>query len=287
MNIRKLGLRLALYVPMLSVIILAMPARYASAAACIPAPPQAIAWWPGDANALDVAEGHHGSLAGSASFNTGKVGLSFRFDGSGWVGVPDSPAWTLGSHDFTIELWAKFNSLTGLDPLMAHTDGSGFQNKWIFWYNSTGHDRLQGVPALRFMSYDAGSALPPHDIVVAPWNPATGQWYHLAVTRSGDTYRLYINGSQVAVDTNTPALPDPTAALTIGRAEAYLLNGAIDEPAIYSRALTTQEISAIADAGGAGKCKPSYPVPEYGQTIGIIAATVSIGAIALIRKRAS
>lgn len=286
MKLARLGSHLGLCLPVLWSLAIVVPAGYASAAqSCVLAPSQAISWWPGDGQTSDIVGGHSGTLAGTATFGPGQVQQGFRFDGSGWVDVPDSPAWTLGAHDFTIELWAKFNSLTGLDPLIAHTNGGGPQSKWIFWYNSTGHDRLQGTPALRFMMDDIAGAAVPHDIIVAPWNPAIGQWYHLAVTRSSNTYRLYINGHQVATDTNSPALPDPTAQLTIGRAEAFRLNGAIDEPAIYSRALTTQEVSDIAGAGSAGKCKPTIPVPEYNWTAAAIAIVAGIGAVAFIRKR--
>ncbi len=285
MKIIRICLRFTYYLAVCSAIALVMPAEYVSAQTCTPAPPQAVSWWPGDGDTTDVIGGHGGTLAGSAAFGAGKVNKAFNFNGSGWVDIPDSSVWTLGAHDFTIELWAKFNSLTGLDPLVAHTDGGGPQNKWIFWYNSTGHDRLQGTPALRFMLDNISGIAVPHDIVVAPWNPATGQWYHLAVTRSGDTYRLYIDGSLVATDTSSEELPDPSVPLTIGRAEAFKLNGAIDEPAFYRRALTTQEISQIFDASSAGKCKPTIPIPEYGLAGGIAAATVGIGVIAFARKR--
>lgn len=283
MKIRKLCSQLALCLPIVIAATLATPARQASAQACTPNPARVISWWPGDNNATDIIGGHHGTLAGSATFGAGKVKQAFHFDGSGWVDVPDSPAWTLGNHDFTIELWANFNSLTGLDPLIAHTDGGGPQKKWIFWFNTSGHDKLQNTPALRFMMNEV--PLPGHDIVVAPWNPATGRWYHLAVTRSSDTYRLYIDGTLAATDTSPGPIPDPIASLTIGRAEAFILDGKIDEPAIYSRALTAHEISDIADAGSAGKCKPTISVPEFGWVGGAIALVAGIGIITFGRKR--
>lgn len=283
MGIKTFRLQLILCLPVLIATTLAIPSGHAHAQACAPNPLQAIGWWPGDGNTTDIAGGHQAALAGSAAFGAGKVGQAFQFNGSGWVDVADSPAWTLGAHDFTIELWAKFNSLTGLDPLIAHTDGGGPTNKWIFWYNTSGHDKLLNTPALRFMTNEASFS--GHDTVVAPWNPVVGQWYHLAVTRSGHTYTLYINGNQVATDTSPSVIPDPTAALTIGKAEAFRLNGMIDEPAIYTQALTAQKISEIFNAGDAGKCKPTFPIPEYTQASSIIATAIGAGAIAFVRKK--
>jgi uncharacterized repeat protein (TIGR01451 family) len=75
------------------------------------------------------------------------------------------------------------------------------------------------------------------------------------VTRNGSAYALYIDGVQVATATNSIAIPDPAASLTIGRAEAYFLNGLVDEVEIFNRALTASEVQAIYNAGSAGKCK--------------------------------
>src|SRR5262249_45029653 len=55
-----------------------------------------------------------------------------------------------------------------------------------------------------------------------------------------------------------------TVPVLIGLAPASLgldtnYRGALDEPAIYRRALTTAEIQAIYNAGAAGKCVPPPP----------------------------
>ena len=125
-------------------------------------------------------------------------------------------------------------------------------------FDTEGHDKQQGVPALRFhINSPHPAPVPfPHDTVVAPWNPLLGRWYHVAVTRSGSSYALYIDGAQVATDTSIFSIPDPGAPLTIGRAEGVRLNGLVDEVEIFNRALAASEIQTIFNAGSAGKCKP-------------------------------
>jgi hypothetical protein len=106
--------------------------------------------------------------------------------------------------------------------------------------------------------------LPPIDTVYYPWKPVAGQWYHVAVTRDGNIYTLYIDGAQVAKDTNYKVIPDPRYPLTIGRAEHYYFDGLIDEVEMHDRALSAEEIQAIYEAGSAGKCKPGAPDKDRG-----------------------
>lgn len=229
----------------------------ASAQTCIPAPSGLTAWWPGDGNYDDIAGGRNGTPNGVA-FTPGVVDQAFSFNGASSVDVPDDPIWTLGLNDFSIDLWVKFNSLSGRDPFISHDEGPGQLNKWIFWFDTVGHDKLQGVPALRFAIIAPGRLS--HDPVVAPWTPIVGQWYHVAVTRAGAQYSLYIDGILAATDTSTFEILDPNFVLQIGAAEHFNLNGAVDEVEIHSRALTAAEIAAIHAAGPAGKCKGVIPV---------------------------
>jgi hypothetical protein len=92
--------------------------------------------------------------------------------------------------------------------------------------------------------------------VQAPFSPNVGQWYHLAVTRNGNIYTIFVDGIQVGSDVNAVAIPNANAPLTIGQAEELgFMNGLLDEVTIYNRALTQGELQAIFNAGEAGKCK--------------------------------
>jgi len=201
-------------------------------------------WWPAEGNANDIKGNNNGTLQNGAMFAPGRVGQAFSFDGiDDFVSVPDNPSLTLGAAPFTIDLWVNFNQLTGRDPFIGHDDGGGNQNKWIFWYDTIGHG-ISG-PALRF--HINGPSIGAVDPIIAPWNPNTGQWYNVAVTRDGSTYTLYIDGAPVASATNAIAIADPSTPLTIGKAEAFFLHGLIDEVQIFHRALSAAEIEAIAN----------------------------------------
>src|SRR5579864_1271222 len=78
---------------------------------CTPPPPNMAGWWPGDGSTRDLGGGSNGVLIGGATFATGEVGQAFSFDGSsGFVQVPNDPAWNFGTADFTIDTWVNFNS---------------------------------------------------------------------------------------------------------------------------------------------------------------------------------
>jgi hypothetical protein len=222
-----------------------------TATGCVAAPAGIIAWWSGDGDAKDLVGGHDGTLINGATFASGKVGQAFSFDGNSrqYVEVPDDPAWTFGgSNAFTIELWAYLNVFTAGEPYVGYDEGPGETNKWIFW-DETGFEFHINSPSL-------GPRYP----AIGGFSPTPGQWYHFAVTRSGDTWTLYVNGGAVMSNTVSIEIPDANAPLTIGRAEEYFLNGLLDEVTIYNRALSAPEISAIAAAGEAGKCRSnSYP----------------------------
>ena len=50
----------------------------------------------------------------AAGFVTSGNGQAFSFDGfDDFVQVPDNDLWAFGSNDFTIDLWANFNSNPG------------------------------------------------------------------------------------------------------------------------------------------------------------------------------
>lgn len=255
----------------------------AVAQSCVPPPPGILAWWPLDETsgtvAQDIAGNHPAAYFGAVASGPGMVGAALHFSG-GFLAAADSDSWAFGARGFTIELWASFDGPVGgsVDHpgaiFIGNDEGPGGLAKWFF---------AVGGGDLNF--HINGPAVPPPKFLpLVPFSPQPGRWYHLAVTRDGALYTLFVDGAPAGSAVNGISIPDPSAPLTIGQAESLgFLRGRLDEITVYNRALTPAEIQAIASAGGAGKCKslaPTSVTPAVGGDIGEVTVRVTGGGFA-------
>jgi hypothetical protein len=223
----------------------------ATGVACPGTPAGMVAWWRGEGNTGDYAGTNDAVFEGAAGYGAGEVGGAFLLDGvTSYLEVPNNPLWAIGTNDFTVELWANFSAVLASDMVgdgstvfIAHDEGSGARNKWLFGF---------GGGQLYF--YTRGPTLPPLFLSQAPFSPITNQWYHLALTKAGGLYHIYVNGIQGSSQTNNLPVPVANAPLTIGQAQDLFMDGLLDEISLYNRALAASEIQAIYQAGAHGKC---------------------------------
>ena len=229
---------------------------------CVSLPSGIQNWWrfeeSSGTTANDFVGGKTGTYIGNpSSVAGGKIGRALRFDGNSYARVNDDNQWAFGTSDFTIELWAKFESPGGTlgqpaDIFIGHDEGGGNTTKWWFGLgNSTLHFHVNSP------------IMGPQFFPLVPFAPNTTDWYHLAIVRQRDsftsltTFTIFINGvAQSPTASNSFNVPKANAPLTIGEAEGFRMNGLLDEVTIYNRALPAQTIQAIFNAGsfGLGKC---------------------------------
>ena len=87
------------------------------------------------------------------------------------------------------------------------------------------------------------------------WDIASGRslgsaikdnWYMITLRRNATTFTAYRNGEQTDAWTSSLALKNATSPIEIGRTQAtYYHKGKIDDVRIYSRALTSNEITTL------------------------------------------
>jgi hypothetical protein len=170
---------------------------------------------------------------------------SIEFDGNGdYLRTND---FGLTSGDFTIEAWVRLKAMPTSDSWPAA------YNSWmeIVGVGTTGSaDGWQfriGQTQLAFGVNGDNTA------VTGPHGMSTGTWYHLAVTRSGNVYAVYVNGFMVGSATYTAQQPGSGAYGWVGSetGQGAYLNGYIDDlritkgGAIYSSTGFTPPTSAL------------------------------------------
>jgi hypothetical protein len=119
-------------------------------------------------------------------FGTG----SLSFNGSNYLTFDSSNDFSVGTGDFTVELFVKFRSINSANPICNPTsDPNGADGgKWYIQYSSG--NLMVGQHATS-------------NYCTSPWSASTNTWYHLAILRQSGTIKIFIDGVEQTVSNST------------------------------------------------------------------------------------
>ena len=154
----------------------------------------------GDTTFADAAQGHgltvsgnteHSIAVGNPFTSTGRA-IDFGTSTSNYLKIWDGSTgdYNLGSDDFTMEAWYNTNDTKSYMTLFSHYQDANnwfclyvYTNDYLYWYWETGGTYIQ-------INNSSGGVQWQHH-----------KWNHVAVTKSGTTHKLWLNGVQVATGT--------------------------------------------------------------------------------------
>ena len=214
-----------------------------------------ISWWKGENDAKDNSiSGYHGQ--GNVLFGEGIVGNAFAFDGVDDIIDLGSKAGTLFAdptgQSLSVSFWMKTGALTNAQggALYILDSGAGTDGRRGFYCNTFQGD-LNCAIRQESVLYQASikKAIP------------LNSWKLITLTFNDNTKELKIyldgsfskNGMQTQLPGETYASEE---AVIIGATSTkkLLFNGLLDEIAVWNRALTSEEVNSLFNAGVTGMC---------------------------------
>jgi acid phosphatase type 7 len=211
-------------------------------------------WRLGEASGTSACDSY-GSNAGAyqGAFSLGRVGAlsgdpdtAVLLDGStGTVSVPHTASLDVGDN-FTVEAWVRRNSFGAPDYQAIASQGA---NSWLLAFNASNRLVLRQAKV--------------GDLVSSTASVTDTNWHYVAVTKSGSSVRLYIDGTDRTGTVTARTMANNTVPLSIGQSSGgSFFNGTLDEVALYSGALPASTIQAHRDKGAVTPSPPPPPPPN-------------------------
>jgi hypothetical protein len=155
-----------------------------------------------------VVQGSFSPYSPSGNYNPTTQGGSGYFNGSSQLFIASNSQTAVESGDFTIEAWIYFTSNATVQCI--------YQNSATFTTNSIYFGEHQVAVPGSGMTFWLRNFAPSGPLLAEPTPIPDNQWTHFAVTRSGNTFRLFRNGVQTVSATFSGAATGATNECYIG-----------------------------------------------------------------------
>ncbi|EYD76425.1 calcium-binding protein, hemolysin-type [Rubellimicrobium mesophilum DSM 19309] len=191
-------------------------------------------------------QGNDLTLIGGAATGGGLQGGGLEVDGQRGSGAITDSDYDLGAGDFTIQVWANFDTLGHNQTLIEEFTGASGPG-WTFGFVDTGGGNL----AVQFYAPTSGSTV----VLQAPVGGISADaWNQFVVTRQGSTFSLYWNGGLIGSTTNSGTLTSSSSPLLIGARDAddgrnFTVDGTIDNVVVSDHAWSASDVATAWNDG--------------------------------------
>ena len=163
-------------------------------------------------------------------------GRGLLLDGSSWLSTNNSITnLPLGAHPYTLSAWINATDPMGNGGIIGYGTPTG--------YNISNNLRLNGFSSIHHYWYSNDLTMYPSGV------DFRNSWHHITATWDGTTRSLFLDG--ILQISDMPVAPNFTAkSFVIGQTlNDQNFSGTLDDIAIYDRALSQIEITALASTG--------------------------------------
>jgi hypothetical protein len=231
---------------------------------CAAPPSGLVAWWPGEGDANDLVGGNDGA-AQNITYTNGEVNSAFFLNGSNaYVFVPASSNLNVGTGTgFTFETWINPANLNP-QPVAEWNSNSGDAGIGATFWISEADNGSGPTGCLYANLIDTNGGY--HSFSTGGGVVISNSYQHIALTydEASGMAVLYWNGVPIQTSNLGTFIPQTSFDFYLGTRisgtfSGSYFGGVMDEPSLYDRALSADEIAAIYNAASSGKCFTPIP----------------------------
>jgi len=180
----------------------------------------------------------------TSSIKTGKYGKGLEFDGTNdYVDLGSGSSLDMGTGDFTFMVWEKSHVSSYSKKAMILTNSPASENWKGYGFGVVNHAYL-------FVSQSSGNNV----TVQGAADVTDNTWHHIAYVRHSGAYSIYVDRAFDADSGQLRARNITNAQNTTLAYDGHASNwcyfdGMLDEPQLYNRALSREEINASYNNG--------------------------------------
>jgi hypothetical protein len=225
-------------------------------------PSNLVVYYKLDNNVLDSSgNARTGTIIGNPTSVSGKLGTAYHFDGSAAVDVGNID---FSNQEFSISSWVRTTDPGQTNNYREWISKVGYWETGTFEFNIHAPNNGNGLAVAGWSSGRGIYGMEDRNV-----NLRDGNWHYVVGTYKRGSQSLYVDGVLSSSNNYAGDLPITTQTVQIGGTDWHYYHhrwvGDIDEVAIYNKALSSSEVSALYNSGNGKDVCSSNIIPPVAQ----------------------